>query len=115
MASRVAYGLSQQGMAPKQFARVHRRRQTPINATAAATLCVLLLALWFPLVALAKATSTILLMIYALVNLSLLAVQRRQPDPQGLGPRYPFALPLLGLIACLAFLLFHAIGVLQAW
>ncbi|HJN10571.1 MAG TPA: amino acid permease [Pirellulaceae bacterium] len=112
MASRVAYGMSKIGLAPRVFSNVHQLRQTPIEATSAGALCVLLLALWFPLIWLAKATSTILLIIYALVNLSLLVIKRRHPDPQGEGPRYAIWLPLLGFTSCVMFLVFHAVSVL---
>ncbi len=112
MASRVAYGLSKNGLAPRMFSNVHRVRQTPLEATVLGTLCVLSLALWFPLVWLAKATSTILLVVYALVNLSLLIIKRSNPDLNGPGPRYPMWLPVLGLIACVTFLTFHAASVL---
>lgn len=70
----------------------------------------MLLALWFPLVWLAKATSTILLVIYALVNLSLLVIKHRDPDVAGEGPRYATWLPLLGFTACVTFLAFHALA-----
>jgi amino acid transporter len=73
---------------------------------------VLLLAWWFPLVWLAKATSTILLIIYALVNLSLLVIKHRHPDPQGEGSRYLICLPVLGCFSCATFLVFHAVSVL---
>ena len=112
MASRVAYGMGKKGLAPRVFANVHRVRQTPVEATVVGTLCVMLLALWFPLVWLAKATITILLIIYALVNLPLLVINRTDPDLDGPGPRYAMWLPLLGLVACLTFLAFHAIS---AW
>ena len=110
MASRVAYGMAKKGLAPRLFSNVHRSRQTPIEATTAGTLCVLLLALWFPLIWLAKATSTILLIVYALVNLSLLVIKRRHPDPKGEGPRYAIWLPALGFMACVTFLVFHAVS-----
>jgi amino acid transporter len=112
MASRVAYGMSRKGLAPRLFSNVHRVRQTPIEATVAGALCVLLLALWFPLIWLAKATSTILLVVYALVNLSLIVIQRHKPDPDGDGPRYAAWLPMLGFTSCAAFLIFHAASAL---
>lgn len=111
MASRVAYGMGKKRLAPRMFANVHRVRQTPVEATVVGTLCVLFLALWFPLVWLAKATSTILLIVYALVNLSLLVIKRTNPDLDGPGPRYAAWLPLLGFAACVTFLAFHAVSV----
>jgi amino acid transporter len=113
MSSRVAYGMGKTGLAPRLFSKIHRLRQTPVEATVAGSLCVLLLALWFPLIWLAKATSTILLVVYALVNLSLLVIKRRYPDPQGDGPRYATWLPILGFTVCVTFLVFHAVFALR--
>ncbi|MBC8351213.1 MAG: amino acid permease [Planctomycetes bacterium] len=112
MAARVAYGMGKKGLAPRIFSHVNRWRQTPVEATFVGTLCVLSLALWFPLIWLAKATSTILLITYALVNLSLLFIKRLNPDLGGPGPRYSAWLPSLGFASCLAFLAFHASSVL---
>ncbi len=112
MAARVAYGMGKKGLGPRRFSRVNRVRQTPVKATIVGTLCVLLLALWFPLILLAKATSTILLVVYTLVNLSLMVIKRVNPDLDGPGPRYSIWLPSLGFASCLAFLAFHAASVL---
>ena len=103
MASRVAYGLSSNGQGPRWLGVVHPRQQTPINSTIVVTVLVLGLAMWFPIVPLAKATTTILLVVFALVNASLLAIKiRKLPAPEGC-PDYPFVLPLLGTVACLGF------------
>jgi len=107
MASRVAYGLAVNGQAPRVFANVHPKTRTPIEATFAATSLVLVLAAWLPLVALAKVTSTVLLVIYALVNLALWKIKRRDPAPRGEGPCYPVALPAIGFFACASFLLLY--------
>jgi amino acid transporter len=111
MASRVAYGMSKIGLAPRIFSNVHRARQTPLEATIAGALSVLLLALWFPLIALAKTTSTILLVVYAFVNLSLVVIKFRSPQA-GDGPRYPSWLPMLGFVTCVTFVVVHAISLL---
>ena len=112
MASRVAYGLAKKGQAFAAWSRVHPITRTPLQATLAATGCVLALALWFPLVSLAKATSTILLVVYALVHLSLWTIKRREPGKLDNGPCYPAWLPLLGCSVSVAFLVFHAVSVL---
>lgn len=108
MASRVAYGLAGGRQAPAIFGRVNRLTHTPLEATAAVTAIVLLLALWLPLTALAAATSTILLVVYGLVNLALWRIKGREPQSPGEAPCYPRWLPLTGAIACGAFLLFQA-------
>lgn len=107
MASRVAYGLAGKGQAPALFRRVHPATHTPLEATAAATAIVLALALWLPLEPLAKITSTILLLVYALVNLALWTIKGRHPAPPGEAPCYPRWLPLTAAIVCVVFLLFQ--------
>ena len=71
MASRVLYGMGRQGIAPRWFSRVNALTQTPLLATAMVTAIVLVLALWLPLVTLAKATSFVILSVFSLVNLAL--------------------------------------------
>jgi amino acid transporter len=109
MASRVSYGLAQKRLAPQTLATVHPRTRTPVRATIMVTVIVLVLAIWLPIVALAKVTSTILLVIYAVVNLSLLVVRFRQRRTKLPGPVFPLAFPVIGLASCVGFLLFHAV------
>lgn len=108
MASRVAYGLARRGQAPAWLGAVHARTRTPHRATALMTIVILALALLFPLTALAKTTSAIILGIFATVNLALWRIKGRDPDKAGEGPRLPRALPLFGFAACVAVLLFQA-------
>jgi amino acid transporter len=112
MASRVSYGMAQKHMAPQSLAIVNPRTRTPLRATLLITITVLVLALWLPIVALAKATSTVLLAVYAVVNLSLLVVRWRGDPRQPAGPRFPLAFPVIGLFTCIGFLLFHAVMML---
>ena len=107
MASRVAYGLADRGQAPAWLGKLHPRTQTPLVATAAVGGAILVLALFFPLTALAEVTSTIILVIFALINVALWRIKRRNPDLDGEGPRYPLWLPILGAVACSSVLLFR--------
>ena len=111
MASRVAYGMAQKRQAPRAFSKLSVRTQTPLLATGAVTLIWLVLALWLPIEALAKATSTILLMVYAVVNISLIVIKRREHAPPEEGPSYPVWIPIVGCCACVGFLLVHAAAV----
>lgn len=71
MASRVLYGMGNEGLAPRWFSNVDPERQTPARATVFVAAMVLVLALLFPLVQLASATSLVTLGVFALVNLAL--------------------------------------------
>ena len=78
------------------------------------------LAMALPVVSLAKGTSTILLTVYAVVNLSLWRIQWRERR-EGVriatsdeGPRYPIWLPIVGCIACVSFVAFEAFSVVSS-
>jgi amino acid transporter len=97
MGSRVLYGLASQGWLPRPLSDVSPRTRTPVKATAVMTAAILALALFLPLVTLAKATSLVVLMIFAVVNLALLRIKRQGPPPPGTRT-YPAWVPLFGLI-----------------
>lgn len=107
MAARVLYGLAGKQQAPSIFARVHPFTSTPLQATAVVTGIVLVLSLGFPLTGLATATSTILLVVYAIVNLSLWRIKGQTPQSPAGAPNYPRWLSLAGFVVCGAFLLFR--------
>ena len=110
MAARVAYGMADTGRAPGWFARISPRTRTPLRATGFMTGVILVLALWFPLVPLAQMTSTLILVIFSAVNLSLIVIKVREKSPPEGGPNYPLALPLLGLTSSSGFLLFRLVS-----
>jgi len=106
MASRVIYGMARQGDAPKKLSSVHPRTQTPLLATLIVGCVVLVLSLVLELVALAKLTSAIILLVFMLVNVSLLMLKSREKrsgaDPHRGWIRVPAFVPALGAIVCLA-------------
>jgi basic amino acid/polyamine antiporter, APA family len=83
MVSRVIYGMSRQGWIPVEFGRINQATRTPLIATALVVFCVMVLALWVPLVALAGITSFLILIVFALVNLSLIRIKRHETRPEG--------------------------------
>jgi len=106
MGARVLYGMSNEGWIPRWVGRVHARTQTPHFATGLIGGVILALALWFPLVALAKFTSFVILVVFALVNLSLLLIKRRAPRPSGVRV-YPAWIPWIGFLATTIFVLYQ--------
>lgn len=97
MASRVLYGMGQEGLAPKWFSKVSARRKTPYRATFSVAGAILALALFFPLVRLAEATSLVTLGVFAMVNLSLFTLGGRLDDATLRKFRY---WGLLGMVVC---------------
>ncbi|MEX0693535.1 MAG: amino acid permease [Rhodospirillales bacterium] len=104
MAARVLYGLSKQGSIHSIFMQIHPRTQTPLVATGIITAVVLVLALTFPVEALAEWTSRIVLVIFTLVNVSLVLLKRHGiKAPEG---RFSVGIwvPVAGFVSCLALL-----------
>lgn len=78
MASRVLYGMSRRGWLPAALGQVNARTRTPLVATVLVSAAILAMALWLPLLSLAKLTSLITLTVFTLVNLALWRVKRHQ-------------------------------------
>ncbi len=113
MGSRVFYGMSREGWLHRALGRVHVRTRTPLLATALVTALVLVLALWLPLVTLAKATSFIILVVFAIIHLALMRIKQRAPRPAGIRI-YPLWIPVAGFLATTGFVLFQMVGWLGA-
>ncbi len=109
MASRVIYGLSNQGQLPGWLGTVNSRTGTPLLATALAALGVAILAYGFPIETLAEVTSLLVLTIFALVNLALWRIKGRSDTPTT-GFSLPRWLPLVG---CLVSTFFAGVEVLR--
>lgn len=113
MAARMLYGMGAAGWIPEVFAQVSLRTGTPIVATITTACGVLLFALALPLVTLAKATSTVVLVVFVLVNLALIRIKRRDPAPPG-ARVYATWIPWGGLILALALLVFHIVTLVRS-
>ncbi len=112
MAARMLYGMGAAGWIPEVFAQVSLRTGTPVVATMTTACCVLLFALALPLVTLAKATSTVVLVVFVLVNLALIRIKRRDPAPPG-ARVYANWIPWGGLMLALALLAFHIVTLVR--
>jgi amino acid transporter len=104
MASRIFYGMSRNGWLPGFLSTLHPGTRTPVRATIVAGGLVLALAWALPLVSLAKTTSALVLGVFTLINLSLLAIKRREPAPVNVRA-LPVAVPLTGAVASVFILL----------
>src|SRR6476659_766797 len=74
MSSRVLYGLARQGDLPAAFGAVGTKTHTPVVATAVTTALVLALAWALPLHDLAEVTARLTLVVFAVVNVSLIRI-----------------------------------------
>jgi amino acid transporter len=97
MASRLLYGMADQGVVPRVLARVHPTRRTPSTAIAFTTLVALGLVATGDLGDLADTTVVLLLGVFILVNGA--ALRLRGPDS-----RVPAGVPALAIVSCLVLL-----------
>ncbi len=110
MASRIFYGMASRGWIWAGLATVHYRTRTPVRATWLVILIVLGLALLFPLGALARGTSLLVLVVFALVNAALIAVKRTQPAAPGI-LNIPVWVPVIGLLTSVGLTLFQLLSI----
>ena len=102
MAARVVYGMARHGDLPRIAGRVHARTATPLVATGLIALLVIALAVSVPFERLAESTSLATLVVFALVNLSLLRLRHRRLRSSGPHVRVPLWVPAAGLATCIA-------------
>ncbi|MGV6812866.1 MAG: APC family permease [Brevirhabdus sp.] len=99
MAARVLFGLGRRVHLLHPFSHAHARLGTPVLATLALGAALVTASLALPVSTLAEATSSVLLIVFAIVNMALIALKRKVPDA-------PFKVhvivPWLGLLASLA-------------
>ncbi|MFT6153456.1 MAG: amino acid transporter [Bermanella sp.] len=78
MGARVLYGMARQGLAPVIFGKVNNRFKTPVLATVLITIVVWVLAVALPLTTLAKITSFVIILVFLLVNVSLIKILSKE-------------------------------------
>jgi APA family basic amino acid/polyamine antiporter len=115
MASRVLYGMADQGTIPgaagRAFAFVYGRTGTPIIATVLVAAAIAILAVNFEIAGLAAVTSQLILVVFVTVNLALVRVKWRErrgkSEPIGAHIfQVPIAVPVFGAIFSLVLLVF---------
>jgi amino acid transporter len=108
MAARVVYGMTVQYRGPNFLSYVNPVTKTPVTATVIIAVLVMLFALFFPIVFLAKLTSFIILLVFSAVNFSLWKISK-QEKYQSLLRQQQY--PLLGLFLCMGLLFFQLASV----
>lgn len=107
MASRLVYGMADEGVVPRAFARVLPRRRTPWVAILFTSLLAYALVLAGDLATLASTTVLLLLAVFTCVNVAVL-VLRREPVTHA-HFRAPTAVPVLGAVTCLGLIVQKAV------
>lgn len=106
MASRILYGLSYQKWLPSLFSYIHPVTRTPLISTLCVTILIIVMAIWLPIVTLAKATSFLIFTVFTLVNLALLKLKLTEPQPDGI-ICVSVWVPALGFISSASFVIFQ--------
>lgn len=83
MASRILYGMAEHRWVPAILGKVNAKRGTPVNATILITIAIAAFALLLPLLRLAQITSSLILIIFFIINIALWRIKRIEPDFTG--------------------------------
>jgi basic amino acid/polyamine antiporter, APA family len=104
MISRVLYGLATQSNLPKVLTHLNATTGTPLLATAIGVAAILALALAVPLAGLADLTARFTLVIFAIINITLIRIKSRETSP----PAHAFVcagwVPVAGLVSSIGLL-----------
>lgn len=103
-ASRLIYGMSRQGLMPAFLGKVHASTKTPHMAILLLFLILAPLALFGTIGNLAAATVLLLLVVFCVVNASLVVLKRRAGEAHGKF-EVPVWVPALGAFVCAALVL----------
>jgi amino acid transporter len=96
MGSRVLYGMAVKGWLHKSLADVSMITKTPIKATILAGVITIIFALLFDIVSLASFSSMLILVIFTLINVSLIRIKHTTPAPEGV-IELPIWIPWCGI------------------
>ncbi|MPV37522.1 APC family permease [Georgenia subflava] len=98
MASRLAYGMAEEGLLPAPLARVLPSRRTPWVAIVVTTAVAVALTLVGDLAVLAETVVLLLLVVFVSTNLAVLVLRRDRVEHDHF--RTPVVLPVLALVSC---------------
>jgi len=97
MVSRIIYGMAKQGWLPKIFSYIHPSTKTPINSTFLTAFLIFLFAYFVKILTLAQLTSFAILIVFILVNLSLIRLKMKKIQPKNI-IKIPIFVPIVGVI-----------------
>jgi amino acid transporter len=106
MASRLVYGMSNEGIVPEALGRVHPQRRTPWVAIAFTASLAAVLVVIGDLDTLADTTVLLLLFVFVCVNTAVLVLRRETVEHEHF--RAPTIVPVLGAISCAALIVYEA-------
>ena len=104
MSTRLLYGMASRGWLPNSLGIIAAKTRTPINSTVLIVVLTVIFALMLKMVSLAELTSYLVLIVFAMVNLALLKIKQKSPQPQDVRV-FSVWLPRLGFITTVSFLM----------
>ena len=114
--SRVAFSMARDGWLPARLARIHPKSKTPAASILLTGVMLTVIAVALPVNQLGSAASIMFLLVFAMVNLALIALRRKQPNLHRpfRTPLYP-VLPIVGFTVNLALALYQMVFDFQPW
>jgi len=100
MASRLLYGMANEGLLPARLGRVHPVRRTPTAAVLVSFALAAALAASGGAKVLAQTTSLLLICVFAIAHAALLVIKRREPAPGKGIFTTPRGTPVAGALLC---------------
>jgi basic amino acid/polyamine antiporter, APA family len=102
MASRIVYGMADQGIVARVFARTLPSRRTPVAAIIFTTAIAVVLIATGDLSTLADTTVVLLLAVFTIVNVAVLVLRRERVEHEHF--HAPSVFPVLGALVSIALL-----------
>ncbi|PHR58173.1 MAG: amino acid permease [Arcobacter sp.] len=97
MASRMVYGMAKNTWLPSFFTQVSAKTKTPIRASVVVALITIGFSLFLDIVSLASLTSMLILIIFTLVNITLILIKSKKIAPKGI-MQVPIWVPYCGVV-----------------
>jgi len=97
-ASRVSFAMGRDGNLPSIFGRLHPTRHTPVTAILISGMIIIFMAVTFDIRKVAAVADVMVLLLFVLVNLSMMTLRKRRPDAKRsfISPLFPW-IPLAGV------------------
>lgn len=108
MASRIVYGMAEQGIVSRLFSKVLPERRTPFAAIAFTTVIAIVLISTGDLSSLADTTVLLLLFVFTIVNVAVLVLRREPVEHDHF--HAPPVFPVLGAIVSIALIVDTALS-----
>ncbi|MBQ0925987.1 APC family permease [Saccharopolyspora endophytica] len=101
MASRLVYGMANEGVVPSVFGKVHKGRRTPWVSILFTSIIAVILVSSLEISDLGSTTSLLLLVVFAVVNVAVLVLRKDEVEHDHF--KAPTWVPVLGALTCAFF------------